>query len=762
LRGRNFVEEECKWNGRKAVLLTHRFWMLRFHGDPGIVGRAITLNKQPTEVVGILPPSFDFSSVFSPGSKVDLVVPFPICAETDRWGNTLAVIGRLKPGVSLQAARQEFDLLNSQMKKDHPEYGGDFTARLSPLQEQISGRFRRPFLVLFAAMLCVLLIACANVSNLLLARAAARRKEVAVRMALGAGRARIVRQMLTESLLLSGFGAGLGMPFAYLAASGMSHSRTFDLPLLPTVAIDARVLAFALLIALAAGLFCGIVPTFQLFNTDIQTDLKDAGRGGGYGYRRVRAREALVLAEVAASFGLLVGAGLLLHSFLRLLEVNPGFKPEQVAAWPLQPSRNFTNLTEEAVFYQDIIQRIEALPGVVSAGMSDTLPLSRNRFWIAVAKGLGYRRGDGAFPRIVDSGYLRAMRIPLLSGREFNSHDTAETEKVMIINEAMARKFWNGKDPLGQIVRTVGVTGRSEYRVVGVAGNVRHSALEEASGHAERRIQAVERYCGQGCRPEAAHHRSHQPLFTAGAGPCLGGHLRGGCLLRQPADLGTRRAGRPWRLFPEHRQTCHSAGNETCRDRAGRGSDWLLVDDSSARAAPLRRQRPGSFDLPCQRPAPGGRRAAGLLWPGSARRPRGSPGSLESRVAPGDARGSDVQCSLVRGRLVRTAAEFRLPKRASPAQHRLEQGHPNGRHHNISGVRPERQNGTQFRGSAACEGDFREPDFTGPGHRRKGLRPVGRSCLGRRCGPGEFSVPRRRRAAAPQAADGGGQPKRPA
>jgi predicted permease len=179
---------------------------------------------------------------------------------------------------------------------------------------------------------------------------------------------------------------------------------------------------------------------------------------------------------------LLVGAGLLLHSFLRLLEVNPGFRPDQAATWPIQPSRKFANPTEQAAYYQDLIQRIEALPGVASAGLCDALPLGRDRFWPAHAKGVTHRVGDGAFPRIVDAGYIRAMGIPLLSGREFTLHDTAQTESVIIINETMARKFWPGRDALGQVMRTLGLTGGADYRVVGVVGNVRHSALEEAGG----------------------------------------------------------------------------------------------------------------------------------------------------------------------------------------------------------------------------------------------------------------------------------------
>jgi predicted permease len=476
--GRGFATEECQWNGRKAVMLTDSFWKRRFHGDREIIGRSILLNNQATAVVGILSPSFDFSSVFSPASKVDMIVPFPISDETDRWGNTLAVIGRLKPGATVHQAQTEFDVLNKQLQSVHPERGTDYSAHLTPLQQQIKGQFRGQSLILLAAAGSVLLIACANLSNLLLARAVARRKEIALRIALGARRWRLIRQMLTESILLSCCGAALGFPLACLATSALARSRAFSIPLLQTIGVDRAALGFTILIAFSTGILFGIVPALQLSRADVHEDLKENSRGSSHGRRRAWTRQALVVSEVAAACVLLVGAGLLIRSFVRLLEVDPGFRPEQAAAWPIRPSKSFANPTEQTAYYQELVNRVEGLPEVESAGLSDTLPLGRNRSWGAVAKGQTYRPGDDAFPRIVDAGYIKTMRIPVRFGRDFDPHDTAATEKVIIINETMARKLWHGKDALGQIL----MMGRDEYLVIGVVGNVRHSALEEQAG----------------------------------------------------------------------------------------------------------------------------------------------------------------------------------------------------------------------------------------------------------------------------------------
>jgi putative ABC transport system permease protein len=474
--GRGFVDEECVWNGRGAALLSHSFWERRFGADPNIVGSSITLNDEPATVVGVLPPSFDFASVFSPGARIDLLVPFPICPETDRWGNTLAVIGRLKPNVTIENAQAEFDLITPELQRAHPERNRN-GARLTSLQEQISGRFQTAFIVLLCAVGCVLLVACTNLSNLLLARAASRRKEIAIRIALGADRSRLVRQMLTESVLLSSCGAALGLPLAFIATEALTRTQAISIPLLQTVRIDARALAFTLIAAFVTGLLFGIAPALQVSRWDVHESLKDASRGSSEGGRGAWIRSTLVVSEVALACILLVGTGLLIRSFLRLLDVDPGFRPEQTAAWRIEMGQKYQTPAQRNAFYEDLIRKVEAIPGVESAGLTDALPLGRNRSWGVQAKGETYTRETFpiAFPRIIDPGYIRTMKIPLRAGREFTARDNAESQKVMVINETMAQRLWPDRDPVGQTALTAG----DEWQVVGVVGNVRHSNLEK-------------------------------------------------------------------------------------------------------------------------------------------------------------------------------------------------------------------------------------------------------------------------------------------
>ncbi len=477
--GRDFIDEESKWNGQAAALLSHGFWQRRFAADTRVVGQTVILNNLPTTIVGILPPSFDFASVFSPGAKIDLLMPFPISPETDRWGNTLSVIGRLKPGISVEKAQTEFDLINQQLKEAHPERGVTFGARMTGLQEQISGRFRLALLVLFGAVGCVLLIACTNLANLLLARAVSRRKEIAVRIALGASRSRLIRQLLTESLLLSFCGALIGLPLANFATDSIAATQAFNIPLLQAVSVDGMALVFTLLVTCLTGLIFGLVPALQISGSDVHEDLKDASRGSSEGRQRAWIRGALVVSEVAIACVLLIGTGLLMRSFLRLLEVDPGFRPSQAAAWSIKAGPAYSTAAQRHSFYEELVRKIEAVPGVESVGLTDTLPLGRNRSWGVRVKGESYAPGQApnAFPRLIDPGYIRTMGIPLRAGRDFTSFDTSETERVLLINETMAKRLFPGSDPIGQQL----IVG-TERRVVGVVGNVRHSVLEEEAG----------------------------------------------------------------------------------------------------------------------------------------------------------------------------------------------------------------------------------------------------------------------------------------
>jgi predicted permease len=476
--GRLFTAEECKWRGPKAVLLGHGVWQRRFASDPSIVGRRLTLNDEPVTVVGVLPASFDFPSVFAPGSHIDLYFPFPLTAETNRWGNTLAIIGRLKPGVTVGQAQAELRILAEQITTAHRERN-NFEGRLRPLAEHVSGRIRGAVLVLACAVGVVMLIVCANLSNLLLARTASRQKEIAIRTALGAGQPRLIRQMLTESVVLSCCGAVLGLILAFAGTRSLAHLNAVSIPLLQSARTDATALGFTLVMAVATGLIFGLVPALQVPATALHHALKDTSRSATEGKRRSWIRSGLVVSEIAFACVLLVGAGLLIRSFLRVLDVNMGFRPERVAAIRVDPDRQYSTQALQNAYFDDVLRRVKAVPGIEAAGLSDALPLGRNRSWGAPAKGQVYPKGrfPVAFVRVVTDGYIGSMGIPLRAGRDITQRDTPSSDPVILINETMARTLFPGENALGKIMRVNG-----ERRVIGVVGDVRHLALEQSAG----------------------------------------------------------------------------------------------------------------------------------------------------------------------------------------------------------------------------------------------------------------------------------------
>jgi predicted permease len=477
--GRLFTADECKWKGPRAVLLSHGFWQRRFDADRAIVGRPLTLNDEPYTVIGVLPAWFDFAEVFAPGSHFDLYFPFPLTPETNRWGNTLAIVGRLKPGVTAAAAQSELTAVAQGIVKDHPERN-TFEGRLSPLAEHVSGRVRTPVLVLAAAVGVVMLIVCANLSNLLLARTTARRKEIAIRTAMGANRLRLIRQMLTESLTLSTIGAALGVLLTILGTRALAHLDSISIPLLPSVRTDGAALLFALAMAVLTGLIFGIAPAFEVREKRLHDALKDTGRGSTEGKGRHWSRNALVVAEIAFACVLLVGAGLLIRSFLRVLDVNMGFHPEHAAALRVDPDSRYQSQDQQNSYFDEVLRRAREIPGVEAAGLSDALPLGRNRTWGSPAKGHTYPRGQfpSSYIRVVSDGYIHAMGIPLRAGRDFSERDTPKSDPAIVINETLAKRLWPGEDALGKIMFACG-----ERRVVGIVGDVRHLALEQGAGN---------------------------------------------------------------------------------------------------------------------------------------------------------------------------------------------------------------------------------------------------------------------------------------
>jgi predicted permease len=478
LAGRNFTEDECKDNAPPAILLTHGLWQRRFGGEQAIAGRQVTLNDKPATIIGVLPPDFDFASFFVPGSRVDMLVPFPLTQTTDRYGNTLAVVGRLKPGATVEQAQAEFEVINDGLRKAEPQRWW-FSAKLTDLREHLTGRFRRGLITLLFAVGGVLLIACTNLSNLLLARGQAKRREVAIRSALGASRARLMRQLITENLILSMCGAAAGTALAWLAVRYIASIQSVSMPLLRTVRIDGVALAFTAVAAIATGLLFGLAPALHASGTRESETLKDTGRGLSGSRRAAWTQNALVVSEVALACVLLVGAGLLIRSFLRVLDTEIGFRPEQAVAWRISAGAQQNTPALQSAFYRRIVDRVEQIPGVVAAGVSDSLPLSRDRSWGIWVRGVTYPPNQGpiAHPRVIDAGYLKSMGISLRAGRDFTRGDTADSERVIILNEKAARTLWPGQNAIGRKVMFNG-----ERTVVGVVTNVRHLALEQEGG----------------------------------------------------------------------------------------------------------------------------------------------------------------------------------------------------------------------------------------------------------------------------------------
>jgi predicted permease len=487
--GRQFSAEECKWNGPKAALLTHGLWERRFASDPRIVGKTIRLDDTSVTVVGVMPKSFDFGAIFAPGAHIDLFYPFALSKETNRWGNTLALVGRIKPGVALPRAQAEADILGDQISAEHTNEN-DIHPKLTFLREHVSGRLRPALWILACAVGVVMLIVCANLSNLMLARTAARQREMAIRAALGAGRKRLIRQLLTESLLLTGCGAVLGLLLTFAATRGVAHLTAFNLPLLTSVHVDAGVLVFTLLIAVATGLLLGVAPALQVSVLRLNASLGQRGASESKGHAWLRG--ALVISEIAFACVLLVAAGLLIRSFIRVLDVHLGFRPESVASLRIDPNSQYRTQAQKNGYLTEALRLVRDIPGVEAAGVTDSLPLGRNRTWGAGAKGKTYPPNEypSAFVRMITDGYVEAMGMTLKKGRSFTERDTLDSTPVILINETMARSLFAGQNPIGQMIaRTCG----KDRQIVGVVGDVRHMALEKGSGS---EMYLPQRQCG--------------------------------------------------------------------------------------------------------------------------------------------------------------------------------------------------------------------------------------------------------------------------
>jgi predicted permease len=478
--GRSFTLEEAVKGTPTVVMLSYPFWQRQFNSDRSIIGRPITLDGAPITVVGVLPETFDFGAVFSPGAKVDIFTPL-FMDDIRMQGNTLALIGRLKPGVTVAQAQDEAITLFPKLywSKKIADSNHSYTARPIELKEYVSGKLRRSLIVLWCAVGLILLIVCVNLSNLLLARAAARSKEFALRGALGAGRGRLVRQLLTESFVLSVMGAAFGLGIAYALISYLAHQGSIALPLLSSLRVDGTALAWTLLITLATAVLFGLLPGLKMSSSNLQEALKDTGQGMSDGRKHERLRSTLVISEVALACVLLIGAGLLLRSFLRVLDVDLGFQPSTAAAIQVDYDQN-AKLEKSNATFQEILRRVSAIAGVEGAGISDNLPLERNRGWGGPRlKGKSYRPGEvkSAFVYIVSPGYIPAMGMRL-RGRDFTWQDSQTGDSTVILNQTAANNVLPGEDPIGRLV----LIGDKEVRIIGVVADVHESNVESKPG----------------------------------------------------------------------------------------------------------------------------------------------------------------------------------------------------------------------------------------------------------------------------------------
>jgi predicted permease len=485
--GRLFTPEESRGGSHPIALLANAYWRRHFASDPTIVGKAIELDGTPITIVGVLPDSFDFGAVFSPGAKVDLFTPLDLNMERD-WGNIVTLVGRLKPGATVAQALDDANRVapNIYFNVKYPQTLGRYKGNLIPvvLKNYVTGKLRRSLIALWCAVGAILLIACVNLSNLLLARAAARAKEFAVRGALGASRGHIVRQLLMESLMLSGVGAAFGLGLALILIAWLRHQGSLALPLLSTLRIDGMALGWTVVIAVLTATIFGLLPGLRIASGNLQEVLKDYGAGAGLGRKHERVRAALVVSEIALACVLLVSAGLLLRSFLKVLDVDLGFQPEHAAS--IKVDYDDSAETEEArqakrgEIFQQIIARVSALPGVEAAGMSDYLPLGPNREWdTPVPQGKIFAPGQLPDPLVyvITPGFIRAMGIEL-HGRDFTWADGPHSERVVLINASAARVYWPGEDAVGKIL----MRDKEEDHVVGVVDDVHEETVEGGTG----------------------------------------------------------------------------------------------------------------------------------------------------------------------------------------------------------------------------------------------------------------------------------------
>ena len=478
--GRLFREEEDQPGTARVAILSDGFWHRAFGGDPAILGRNFFLNEEKYDIVGVMPPGFRF-----PDSANELWAPTGTGYEpadlTNKGRHDSIVVARLAPGIPVRRANEDIRAIASQMQREYPETNRSVSAFVAPMRDHFVGETRPALLMLLAAVGFVLLIACANIANLLLARATVRRREMAVRAALGAGRCQIVRQLLTENILLALCGGALGLGIAGSSLHFLESLVPSGIAGLAALEVDLRVLGFTLAVSLLTGMICGLVPGLQALRLDLHQVLKQRGVRSATGSRKLQ--RALVIAEVALAFVLTVGAGLMIQTLSRVRSVDVGFRTDHLLSARMAPAtRKYEEPAKRMAFYQGILQRVTALPGVVSAGFSNGVPIAFkgwvNGFTIEGQPPLGGDVLTNANYRVVTPDYLRTLGVPLLEGRSISDSDTAGSPPVVLINESMKRRFWPGERVLGKRLRFSNET--PWITVAGVVGDIHQAGLDTA------------------------------------------------------------------------------------------------------------------------------------------------------------------------------------------------------------------------------------------------------------------------------------------
>ena len=481
--GRAFLTDEETPSGARVVVISHGLWQRRFGSDPQLIGKALPVNGTEHTVVGIMPP--DFQLDFPISRQVDMWSPARVDPGTaNRTAHYLYVLGRLKEGVSLEQAQMGMNIIARQLQHQYPETNAVNGANVVPLHRQLVGNVQSFIYILFGAVGFVLLIACANVANLLLARVAERRREVAIRMALGASRRRLIRQLLTESLMLSILGGLLGLLLTFWGVDLLVALIPSDVPRLQELRLHVPVFLWMLAISVLTGVLFGLVPALQASKPDLNDVLKESGGRATGGLQRSRIRSLLVVSEMALALMLLVGAGLMIKSFVRLQHVSPGFDSKNVLTMSISlPSRKYPEGRQSVAFYEHLFERIKAVPGIESVGGIDPLPLSDSNttegFIIEGQPALPMVERPAAGERIISPDYFNAMRIPLIAGRALTDQDREDTPRALVINEALARRFRADGEAIGK--RLSFSEDNSQpiwWEVVGVVGNVKHDRLD--------------------------------------------------------------------------------------------------------------------------------------------------------------------------------------------------------------------------------------------------------------------------------------------